>query len=137
MRQNLRYVIGAITIVVVGLIVYLYSSHSNAQRIAACQRLGEERRELELKEAKDKSEVLSPIYTWSRRYDTCIYSGGTLKVDFKEKLIGGSRYIKDLYTNKDIVFYFEAFEFGESESASKTFTAGNQEELDVLRQELK
>lgn len=116
--------------------IFWYIRSSNSQKMTACQTLGEARHQLDLQNTEDKSEVIEPVYKWSSQYNTCIYSGGIMKVDLKEGIVT-NRHIKDLYTNQDIVAYWETIIFGQEDNSTKTFTTGNQNELEILEKELK
>jgi hypothetical protein len=110
-------------------------SESNTQKASACKEIAAARFELEAKTTKDISELLMPVYGWSKKYKTCIYFGGIMKFDVKEG-IAINRYVKDLHADKDLVAYQETLIPGKEESSEKIFTIGNQEILDGLNKEI-
>lgn len=134
MERN-KAILAASIILILGVLIYLNIRQSNERKTSACQALGEKRYQLELQAAKNKSEVIEPIYKWSKHYETCIYAGGILKIE--QEGVFTTRHIKDLHTNKNIVAYQETIIFADEKSLKTIFTVGNQNELNILEKELR
>jgi len=74
-----------------------------------CQEIGEKQYK-DLVNKFGSSLVFNPEYTYNKRLDTCLYSGGYFGGNGADYM---TMFVRDTISNKDILFYMARFENGE------------------------
>ena len=102
LKQNLLVVVSIVVVVAVAyyLLAFLPQRELTA-KVDNCRRIGEEYRKNEIKENPSLS-FLTPRYAYSKKLDTCIYSGGFSNYN-NAQYRNITKYVMDLNTNQEIV----------------------------------
>ncbi len=106
-QNNIISVLSLILAISIGYNFYLLSNSESRKDILAlqkdCQSVGEKLFKEDTKDLSKTSVMFNPIYGYNNELNTCLYYGGYM--DSNSAIIYTFKWIKDSYTNKEILSY--------------------------------